>query len=300
MMIKFYVKSNMIIRGPFTFVFQMINYESSNGNVQSQPILMYGEMHHSKVSDLNVHTLIEEMCTLKTTLFIERFRMPKKIGESASLKVSHTNCIHKIFVDVKKFNSEFNKALFSGVSSSKMPILEHRHHLANWMKNVYSGDKDKATDAIVTLFDADIPHMHTFVDTMTDKFNEHIRNGRSQDLLNRFEIVQHEFIQNVVLGPYHPQRSEVVTSSNAVDIATNGGATIFAVCILQDLYTADSILFHRTPSIFYGGSTHVWQIHWLLEHFYKFVPTLVYMNRGDTESCDVPDAIYNMMKTKFA
>lgn len=289
----------MIIRGPFTFVFQIINYESSSGNVQSQPILMYGEIHHSKVSELNIHTLIEDICTPETTLFIERFRMPKKIGESASLKVSHTNCNRKIFVDVKKFNPEFNKALFSGVSSSKMPILEHRRHLANWMKNVYSGEKDKATHAIATLFKTDIPYMHTFVELMTDKFNEHILNGRSPDLLNRFEIVENEFIKNVALGPYHPQRSEVVTSSNPVDITTNGGANIFAVCILQDLYTADSILFHRTPSIFYGGSTHVWQIHWLLENVYKFLPTLIYMNRGNTESCDVPDTIYNMIRTKF-
>lgn len=279
----------MKIIGPHTLVYNTIS---------EKPILLLGEQHHKSLENINVHEWIQQMCTNSSaTLFVERFSEPSKVTPSATNIVARLQVPRKVFVDMKKGDKTFNRTLFS--ASHMMPhsdIFAYRDSLAIWMEKVYVASED-ITDLTRSLFANSVENVQDFVSMMQEKFR--LLKPHRQASWD-FTIVKNEFRDQVCLGiqTHHPK---IATASNSVDISTSSGARIFAVCALQDLYTMESILLADGPCVFYGGSTHVWQMQWLLESYFKIQnnESFTYHDPEVNDHILLSDTVFELIAKKF-
>lgn len=285
----------MEVRGPHTLIFDVI----SNSTEKDVPLLLLGETHHREVEQLNVHHILETICRKQpqTMLYIERYKAPLKIRPAAVINVSMNGCYeqNKVYVDLKNFDPEFNRALFHPMQRSSQEVTAHRSKLSLWMKAVYANHKSEAIRLCDEIFGEEIPYAREFTNMITAKLASIVHTSADS-----FDVVTNEFESSIVLG-YHPKDDDR-KGSNDLDQYTVEGANIFAVCILQDLYTLGLMIESKKPSIFYGGSTHVWQMQWLLENFYKVTPSRVYFHheKNESYSCNLSLRIFGLITSKFA
>ena len=279
----------MKIVGPHTLVYNTIS---------EKPILFLGEKHHKSLEHINVHEWIQQLCTSSdATLFVERFSEPSKVTQSATNIVARLQVPRKVFVYMKKKDKIFNRTLFSASRIMSHPdIFAYRDSLATWMEKIYVASED-TTDLTTLLFANSVENVQDFVSMIQEKFKMLKPYRRaSWD----FTIVKNEFKDQVCLGfqTHHPK---IATGSNSVDISTSSGARIFAVCALQDLYTMESILLADGPCVCYGGSTHVWQMQWLLESYFEIQnkESFTYHNPKVNDHFLLSDTVFELIANKF-
>lgn len=246
--------------------------------VDRNPILLFGECHHKRGDGITVVHMIRQLmeCAPTTRLLIEKANIngTRHKTDRASNQVGRTGAIYADrtwSVDLKKISKPFNRAIFTAASDNMIPVRNKkvlrrfRKKLCKVLQFVYDGYNDPIRLQHITneLF-IGIPYAYEFLQYCIHKFAT-IPSRMQGDMRPMFK----EYISKGYVNRKEQQvHSNEYAGGNPVQVNNIEGAYVFAVSLINDMYTCDIILSKQSPIIFYGGATHCAHIDFILNHCY--------------------------------
>ena len=272
--------TGMVIGGPKCIVLLQIGRQS---------ILLYGTSHHRNAANMSVIHMIQQLMNKSphTEILVESFKVDNvrdlksdkpsnQIRRTAHLYARHWG------VDLKNINATFNRGVFRAAAENLEDdpddsIMKTRKLFTEYIRHVYHGHEGQALALLDTLF-SDIPNASKYTMNCIRCFRS-IRaklQGVVCDLSPLFTVFQEKGYLELGKGV-----------SNTLNVQNSYGCRAVAVSLLNDLYATGITMSSQNNIIFYGGSTHVTHMVFLLHHCYNAKPRVLLEVEADIYATEV-------------